>query len=147
VTAKLTDRATEVEKELEAQIAQDKLIIKEFQANYINMLKEIELTVFQREKALAEEVYFDDDNLPFFRGQLLKKFASASDQSRIIFPYLLSCLKTSLEKGGNHLGFSLFDEPLQQNPDEKGRERLIAFFEKLGSLTTGQILTFTSLSV
>jgi len=49
--------------------------------------------------------------------------------------------------GGQHPGFVILDEPLQQNPDDKHRELFLNFLTKeLPQKSTFQTLIFTWLS-
>lgn len=124
----------------------ENVVLDKFLRSYKKMLKKIELTVFQGDKNEADKVKLNEDYIPIFKGQYLKNFASASDQCRIILPYVLSVLNTSLQTSGNHIGFTLFDEPIQQNPDEKSRERMINFFKDIENDTEGQVIILTNLS-
>src|SRR5690606_14205930 len=98
---------------MEERLEKERIILNNFEKNYQKMLENVEITLFQGDKSAAQEVKIDKDYIPTYRGQYLKKFASASDQSRIILPYILSVLKTSADSNGNHLGFSILDEPIQ----------------------------------
>lgn len=124
----------------------ERKVITKFKNYYREMLGKIKITVFQDNSDNSKKVGLNDSYLPCYSGQLLRNYCSASDLSRMILPYLLSAQRTALENNGNHFGVTIFDEPLQQNPDEKAKERSIDFFKDLRKDTRGQVLIFTSLT-
>jgi hypothetical protein len=70
-----------------------------------------------------------------------------SDQSRLVAAYSLALAATSQEKGVQHPGFLVLDEPLQQNPDDSHKELFFTFLEKqLAQQSKFQTLIFTWLS-
>ena len=95
----------------------------------------------------AHLVSLDNSYTPFMEGRRLRALGSASDQSRLVAAYSLALAAASLQVGGRHPGFIIFDEPLQQNPDETHRELFMTFLEKqLAQQSAFQTLIFTSLT-
>jgi hypothetical protein len=78
--------------------------------------------------------YSEQDNLP----QSIKTNSSASDFVRTIWAYSLALLN----KGPNHPGIVIFDEPGQHSVSS---ESLKALFEKSSTLKTKQTIIFTSI--
>lgn len=95
----------------------------------------------------AQQVSLDDEYVPFMARTRLRALGSASDQSRLVAAYSLALAATSQEKGGQHPGFLVLDEPLQQNPDDSHKELFFTFLEKqLAQQSKFQTLIFTWLS-
>jgi predicted nucleic acid-binding Zn-ribbon protein len=95
----------------------------------------------------AHLISLDDEYIPFMEGRRLRALGSASDQSRLVAAYSLALAATSQQMAGEHPGFVVLDEPLQQNPDESHRELFLTFLEKqLAQQSTFQTLIFTWLS-
>jgi predicted nucleic acid-binding Zn-ribbon protein len=95
----------------------------------------------------ADLVTLDDEYVPFIEGRRLRALGSASDQSRLVAAYSLALAATSQQMKGEHPGFVILDEPLQQNPDETHRELFLTFLEKqLAQQSKFQTLIFTWLS-
>jgi hypothetical protein len=78
----------------------------------------------------VQSVTFDDQYTPFLGGRRLRSLGSASDQSRLIAAYSLALAAASQASKGQHPGFVLLDEPLQQNPDQKHRDLFLTFLTK-----------------
>jgi len=92
----------------------------------------------------AHLVTMDDEYVPFMEGRRLRALGSASDQSRLVAAYSLALAATSQQMNGEHPGFVILDEPLQQNPDKDHRELFLAFLEKqLAQQSKFQTLIFT----
>lgn len=123
----------------------DKKILSGFLKQYIEMLKKIDLSIFASDPQNVEKVTLDEYYNPVFEGRELRNLASASDQARIIMPYVIALQKSALTNGGCHPGFLILDEPLQQNPDEKRRPSMVSFIASLPKSSSGQILIFSSL--
>src|ERR1700685_2376443 len=70
----------------------------------------------------AQLVTLDEQYIPFMNNKRLRALGSASDHSRLVAAYSLALAAASEQMGGQHPGFVILDEPLQQNPDEKHRE-------------------------
>jgi len=134
---KIGDKNKELKKE-------DKDKLKNFQKYYLELLEDVSLTIFKENTKAAKKVKFDENYIPMYQGRELKNYASASDQCRIILPYVIALLSSSYESG-SHPGFVLLDEPLQQNPDEKARARMLKFLSSLPEKSKGQLIIFTHL--
>lgn len=63
--------------------------------------------------------------LPTIDGFDMKFDSSASDNIRIIWSFTIALLQTSIEKGGNHPGLIIFDEPAQHSIVTSDMESLI----------------------
>lgn len=86
-------------------------------------------------------VKVDESYVPTFHGRLLRSFGSASDRARLVTAYV-----TALnEVGQQHPGFVVLDEPLQQNPDEKHRDRFLHFLAADAATMKRQAIVFTAL--
>jgi len=95
----------------------------------------------------AQLVTLDEQYIPFMNNKRLRALGSASDQSRLVAAYSLALAAASEQMDGQHPGFVILDEPLQQNPDEKHREFFSNFLTKeLPQKSTFQTLIFTWLS-
>lgn len=95
----------------------------------------------------ANLVTLDDQYVPFMGNKRLRALGSASDQSRLVAAYSLALAAASERMAGQHPGFIILDEPLQQNPDDKHRELFLNFLTKeLPQKSTFQTLIFTWLS-
>lgn len=95
----------------------------------------------------AHLVTLDEQYIPFMNGKRLRALGSASDQSRLVAAYGLALAAASEKMNGQHPGFVILDEPLQQNPDDKHRELFLNFLTKeLPQKSTFQTLIFTWLS-
>ncbi|HLE12674.1 MAG TPA: hypothetical protein VI754_15570 [Bacteriovoracaceae bacterium] len=129
---------------------QEILIVKKFNQKFIEYVEKIQLTAFKLDTSGVEhkKITIDESNdyIPFLDNKPLKRYCSASDQSKIIFAYLLAMQSVACQRdGANHLGFTLFDEPIQQNPGGEYRSTIIDFFSYLSKSTEGQIIIFTKL--
>jgi hypothetical protein len=95
----------------------------------------------------AQMVTLDQQYIPFMNNKRLRTLGSASDQSRLVAAYSLALAAASEQMDGQHPGFVILDEPLQQNPDEKHREFFSNFLTKeLPQKSTFQTLILTWLS-
>lgn len=92
-----------------------------------------------------KSITIDDDYVPYRKNRLLSSIGSASDHPRLILAYTLALMITSFERSGNHPGFVVFDEPLQQNPDQKHRKFFVNFLISQGKTLPGQTIFFTNL--
>ena len=63
--------------------------------------------------------------LPTIDGFDMKFDSSASDGIRVIWAFTMALLQVSLEKGGNHPGIIIFDEPAQQSIVPKDMDNFI----------------------
>jgi hypothetical protein len=92
-------------------------------------------------------VTLDEQYTPFMNNKRLRALGSASDQSRLVAAYSLALAAASEAKAGQHPGFVILDEPLQQNPDDKHRKLFLNFLTKeLPQKSTFQTLIFTWLT-
>lgn len=66
------------------------------------------------------DISMESSLLPTIDGFDMKFDSSASDGVRVIWAFTLALLQVSIEKGGNHPGMIIFDEPAQQSivPDD-----------------------------
>ena len=125
-------------------------IIKDFKTSFISNIENIQLTAFKLDtyKTESKKITIEElnDYIPFLENKPLKRYCSASDQSKIIFAYLLALQEVAIQQDNrNHLGFTLFDEPIQQNPGGNYRSTIIEFFSHLEKNAKGQIIIFTKL--
>lgn len=126
-------------------LTEEKKVIKKFEKKYRDLLKKVDLSIFKIDTQNIDKIRLDSSYRPIYEGKELKNLGSASDQARIIFPYVLALMDTALECKGNHPGFVILDEPIQQNPDEKRRPALINFITELPNLVKGQVIILTYL--
>lgn len=92
----------------------------------------------------SSNVQLDVDYLPRVRGQRMERLGSASDRARLVVAYALSMLDASCALEGNHPGFCVFDEPLQQNPDQEKVDAMVDLWRTLSSARSDrQIIIFT----
>jgi hypothetical protein len=92
-------------------------------------------------------VTLDEQYIPFMNNKRLRALGSASDQSRLVAAYSLALAAASEQMAGQHPGFVILDEPLQQNPDDKHRDLFLNFLTtELAQKSTFQTLIFTWLS-
>lgn len=61
------------------------------------------------------DISIDSSLLPTVDGFDMKFDSSASDGIRVIWAFTMALLQVSIEKGGNHPGIIIFDEPAQQS--------------------------------
>jgi DNA repair exonuclease SbcCD ATPase subunit len=95
----------------------------------------------------ATLVSLDEQYVPFMNGRRVRALGSASDQARLVAAYSLALAAASRRLQGNHPGFVVLDEPLQQNPDPRHRDLFLKFLtENLAQQSQFQTLIFTSLS-
>lgn len=67
----------------------------------------------------------EESLLPTIDGFDMKFDSSASDGIRVIWAFTMALLQVSLEKGGNHPGIIIFDEPAQQSIVPKDMDNFI----------------------
>ena len=92
------------------------------------------------------DVSLNEQYTPMLNQKRLRSLGSASDQSRLIAAYTLALAQASVKVDGLHPGLVILDEPLQQNPDPKHRERFLSFLSKeLAKKVPFQVVIFTSL--
>ncbi|MBZ0234744.1 MAG: hypothetical protein K8M05_20605 [Deltaproteobacteria bacterium] len=91
-------------------------------------------------------VRLDEEYVPVLGDRRVRSLGSASDHARLIAAYALALVDTSIALHGHHPGFVVFDEPLQQNPDEKHRDLFLRFLEVTAKKRLAhQLIVFTSL--
>lgn len=61
------------------------------------------------------DISINSSLLPTIDGFDMKFDSSASDGIRVIWAFTMALLQVSIEKGGNHPGVIIFDEPAQQS--------------------------------
>ena len=61
------------------------------------------------------DISINSSLLPTIDGFDMKFDSSASDGIRVIWAFTMALLQVSIEKGGNHPGIIIFDEPAQQS--------------------------------
>ncbi len=78
----------------------------------------------------------------------VRSLGSASDHPRLVAAYALALAETALvpDFHGNHPGFVVLDEPLQQNPDAKHRAGFVDALERLRGRPSCQVVIFTHLT-
>lgn len=158
---RLEDAASEIEvlqKSIDRWIADAKgfaaaaivgIIVDDRKAAFIEALRKYLVALGHSEVTSqdAHSVTLDDQYVPFMNGKRLRALGSASDQSRLVAAYSLALAAVSEEKAGQHPGFVILDEPLQQNPDDKHRQLFLNFLTKeLPQKSTFQTLIFTWLT-
>lgn len=128
-------------------VKEDTNLVTNFEKKFRELINTIKLTAFKSDKLQTRYktivVQRETDYIPTLEGKPLKRFCSASDQSKIIISYLIAL--QSVAK--NHIGFTIFDEPIQQNPEGKYRETTIEFLSKLPANTEGQCIIFTKIEL
>jgi hypothetical protein len=98
-------------------------------------------------KPVSGQFYLDAQYTPYLDGRRLRSLGSASDQSRLVAAYTLALAVTSEAMFGNHPGFVVLDEPLQQNPDPDHRKLFVRFLSAgLPTKTKIQVIIFTNLT-
>jgi hypothetical protein len=90
------------------------------------------------------EPYVSSASDPRIRRKI-RALGSASDHPRLVASYAISLAETALKFRGNHPGFVLLDEPLQQNPDAKHRRHFVETLKRLRAKPTCQVIIFTHL--
>jgi hypothetical protein len=90
----------------------------------------------------AQLVAVDERYVPTYKNRLLRALGSASDRARLVTAYVLALSNV----GCRHPGFTVLDEPLQQNPDDTHRKRFIDFLVKDASSLLKQTVVFTALN-
>jgi hypothetical protein len=91
-------------------------------------------------------ITLDEHYIPYLGVRRLRSSGSASDQCRLIVAYVLALAEASAAKSGLHPGFTLLDEPFQQNPDDPHRDLFISFLaSRLAKTLRYQTLVFTFL--
>lgn len=89
----------------------------------------------------AAAVHLGEHYEPMLGDHSLPAYGSASDRARLVLAYTLAMLSEALQ----HIGFVLLDEPIQQNPDDTHRARLVEFLGALKLPEGRQALVLTSL--
>jgi len=91
-------------------------------------------------------ITLDEHYIPYLGARRLRSSGSASDHCRLIVAYVLALAEASAETAGLHPGFTLLDEPFQQNPDDPHRDLFISFLTStLAKTLRYQTLVFTFL--
>jgi hypothetical protein len=78
-------------------------------------------------RILCNYITLDEHYVPYLGARRLRSSGSASDHCRVIVAYVLALAEASAEKSGLHPGFTLLDEPFQQNPDDPHRDLFVSF--------------------
>ena len=122
----------------------DKLLT--FEANFKNMLskfgytsKPVETIRISPDKYTPVYEVKHDNGIA--RQVDIRFESSASDFIRSQWAYYAALMKTSVSKGGNHLGVLLFDEPQQQSASTGS---LKAFLEELNRFSNEQVIVLAS---
>lgn len=128
-----------------AEYKEEKKTIKAFAECLIGLLR-----AFKHEGVSSNDdeqsITIDEDYVPYRKSRLLSSIGSASDHPRLILAYTLALMMTSFNRNGNHPGFVVFDEPLQQNPDAAHRKFFVNFLINQGKTLPGQTIFFTNLN-
>ncbi|WP_147452046.1 hypothetical protein [Corallococcus sp. CA041A] len=115
-----------------------------FIATFRNTL--LDLGYAKLSESSVKTVRLDEHYTPYLEHRRLRSIGSGSDRARLVCAFSAALLQTSLNLGGHHPGLLLWDEPLQQNPDDAHRaifcDTLIGLAKHL---TGGQLLIMTHL--
>ncbi|TJY38206.1 ATP-binding protein [Pontimicrobium aquaticum] len=120
-------------------------ILKSIVDNFRNNVRELEL--FRSKEQLINQIKIDENDYytPYLDSYDIYNIVSSSDNVRIILSYYLSLLQTSvkLEKDNNikFPNILIFDEPKQQNLDNKTLKKFISLIEHIEENKCQIILT------
>ena len=96
--------------------------------------------------ANVKDVRLDENYVPHIESRRLRTLGSASDKPRVVAAYSLALAAASRSVDGLHPGLVVFDEPLQQNPDDEHRDLFSEFLGRgLAQARDFQTVIFTSL--
>jgi hypothetical protein len=94
----------------------------------------------------VKSVRLDEHYTPYLEHRRLRSIGSGSDRARLIAAFSAALWQVSLREGGHHPGVLLWDEPLQQNPDEAHREKFCDMLIQMAKrIKTGQLIIMTHL--
>lgn len=129
ITEKYTEKCNSI-KEIRDDIftRRDYVKIKSLQEKFINNLNLFGYRSIEPEENITIS---NKTLLPEIKGYDLKFDSSASDHIRGIWAYTIALQEVSLEYGGNHPNFLVFDEPNQHSIVEKDMR---AFLKKITSM-------------
>jgi hypothetical protein len=124
--------------------------IKKVDSELVRMFEKIKLTAFKDKNSEADfqriKVVPEHEYRPYLDGKELRRYGSASDQSKIILAYLLAIQSaTASSSKSNHIGVTVFDEPFQQNPEEKYVIPTLNFLGEISNSFKGQSIILTHL--
>lgn len=86
--------------------------IKQFKKQFIDNLKRYHYSSLSSFEGIDIS---EESLLPTIDGFDMKFDSSASDGIRVIWAFTMALLQVSIDKGGNHPGVVIFDEPAQQS--------------------------------
>jgi len=118
----------------------DKEKLIKFKTNFIENLEKFR---FSSELEYKKLTISPSTYLPEMDGFDMKFDSSASDHIRVIWAFTLALLQTSLEKGGNHPGLVIFDEPAQHSIV---LQDLVALFKCIKSIS-GDYQTILAITI
>nr|WP_158620050.1 ATP-binding protein [Corallococcus sicarius] len=134
--------STDPAKNERSEIERENRVVSEFTSTFKSLLLDLG---HSEAVHVIDDVHLDDRYVPMAGQRRLRSLGSASDQPRLILAYCWALLEVALKSGGNHPGFLLADEPLQQNPDHEHRESWCDFLAAQAQRQTGQVIILTSL--
>ncbi|WP_375758674.1 AAA family ATPase [Corallococcus exercitus] len=115
-----------------------------FVSTFKSML--LDLGYAKLSKASVKAVRLDEHYTPYLEHRRLRSIGSGSDRARLISAFSVALWQTSLNNGGHHPGLLLWDEPLQQNPDDIHRVNFCEALLRLSrKVKLGQLLIITHL--
>ncbi|WP_299363465.1 hypothetical protein [Winogradskyella sp.] len=120
-------------------------ILKSIVDNFRNNVRGLDL--FRSKEYLINQIKIDenDNYTPYLDSYDIYNIVSSSDNVRIILSYYLSLLQTSVKKEKDkNIRFPnllIFDEPKQQNLDNKTLKKFISLIEKISENKSQIILT------
>jgi hypothetical protein len=134
--------ATNLSRDERNEVERESRVVSEFTSTFKSLLSDLG---HSEAVHVLGDVHLDDRYVPMAGHRRLRSLGSASDQPRLILAYCWALLEVALKNGGNHPGFLLADEPLQQNPDHEHRESWCEFLATQAQRQTGQVIILTSL--
>lgn len=106
----------------------DKRKLKYFEREFLNLLRNFRFSSIQN---IGDINISLDKYTPTVKGFDIKFDSSASDNIRLIWSYIISIYKTSVEYSGNHPGLIVFDEPGQQQMADFSQKKLFEVLSKI----------------
>ncbi|WP_262177386.1 hypothetical protein [Saccharococcus sp. Marseille-Q5394] len=106
--------------------SQDKRKLIYFEREFLSLLETFNFSSINTEDIMISY----DKYTPVVSGFDIKFDSSASDNIRLIWSYVIAIYKTSQQLHGNHPGLIVFDEPGQQQMDEKSQRQLFEVLSK-----------------
>ncbi|PIC84946.1 hypothetical protein CSV72_16195 [Sporosarcina sp. P20a] len=106
--------------------AQDKEKLTDFEQGFLSLLETFNFSSINTKDIMISY----DKYTPVVSGFDIKFGSSASDNIRLIWSYIIAIYKTSQQYHGNHPGLIIFDEPGQQQMDEKSQRQLFEVLSK-----------------